>query len=527
MNDHSLRQGVAESAWEPDAAADVAWIPGQPNPGERLDERLLQAVNGRTLELLERRRRTTRPKGRRWLVRRLLLAGDLLGLSLAFLLASVVSAADASAIAIGFGIFAASLPAWVVGAKLFGLYEDDEARADHTTLDDLARIFLLVTIGAFAFAVTAGFTHQKMTQVLLFWVLGFVLVAGGRTSARIVSRRTQTYVQNAVIVGAGEIGQLLARKLLQHPEYGINLVGFVDAEPRERRPDLGDLTVLGTPEELPQIVRTLGIERAIFAFSRDAFDESLELIRALRVMEVQVDIVPRLFGAIGPKIGVHTLEGFPLIGLPPVVLAPSSLLLKRCVDVVGAAIGLIIAAPAFALIALLIWKDSGTPVIFRQARLGRDMKEFTILKFRTMKSGTGDAGHRAALAAVMDGSAAGGENGLFKPDHRQSVTRVGAWLRKTSLDELPQLVNVLRGDMSLVGPRPSLPYEPTHFAPRHFERFIVRPGLTGLWQVTARAHSTWVEALEMDVAYVRGWTIGLDIWLICRTPLQMFRLKTS
>jgi exopolysaccharide biosynthesis polyprenyl glycosylphosphotransferase len=526
MSERSLRQGVAERGWDPDAPAGAAGIAGHPDPGERLDDRLLQAVNGRTLELLERRRRAKRPKGRRWLVRRLLLAGDLLGLSLAFLLASFVSGADTSAIAIGFGIFVASLPAWVVGAKLFGLYEDDEARADHTTLDDLVRIFLLVTIGAFGFALTAGFRHQEMAQVLLFWVFAVVLVAGGRTAARVVSRRTQTYVQNAVIVGAGEIGQLLARKLLQHPEYGINLVGFVDAEPKQRRPDLGDLTVLGTPEELPQIVRTLGIERAIIAFSRDAFDESLELIRSLRTMEVQVDIVPRLFGAIGPKVGVHTLEGLPLIGLPPVVLAPSSLLLKRCVDLVGAAICLLVAAPVIAVIACLIWLDSGLPVIFRQRRLGLGRKEFTILKFRTMRNGTCDDAHRESLAASMNPRPREADAGLYKPDQTQEVTRVGRWLRRTSLDELPQLVNVLRGEMSLVGPRPSLPYETEHFAPHHFERFAVPPGITGLWQVTARAQSTWREAIEMDVAYVRNWSIGLDIWLICRTPVQMLRLKT-
>jgi lipopolysaccharide/colanic/teichoic acid biosynthesis glycosyltransferase len=252
----------------------------------------------------------------------------------------------------------------------------------------------------------------------------------------------------------------------------------------------------------------------------------VELIRSLKDLEVQVDIVPRLFDVIGPKVGVHTLEGLPLVGLPPVVLSPSSRLLKRSADVIGASIGLLLVAPLFALIALLIWRDTGRPIFFRQTRLGENMKEFTILKFRTMRNGTADAGHRAALEAAMDRHATGGDNGLYKPDRQEAVTRVGAWLRKLSLDELPQLVNVLRGEMSLVGPRPSLPYETAHFAPHHFERFHVPPGLTGLWQVTARAHSTWLEALEMDVAYVRGWSMKLDLWLICRTPLQMFRLKT-
>ena len=259
-------------------------------------------------------------------------------------------------------------------------------------------------------------------------------------------------MQNAVIVGAGDIGQLVARKLLQHPEYGINLVGLVDRNPKKRRPDLHHLTLLGTPDELPQIVRTLSIERVIIAFSRDASDETVTLIRSLKDLEVQVDIVPRFFEAIGPKVDVHTLEGLPLLGLPPVVLSPSSRVIKRSVDLVGATIGLVITAPLFAVISCLIWLDSGRPVIFRQRRLGMGTKEFTIFKFRTMRQGTDDGAHRAAIEATMDPHAREADTGLYKADGNSAVTRVGAWLRKTSLDELPQLLNVLRGDMSLVGP---------------------------------------------------------------------------
>lgn len=483
-------------------------------------------MDGRTLELLERRRRKKSPKGRSWLVRRLLLGADLLGLTLAFLISASLSETLGSDGWKGFSFFALSLPAWIVGAKLFGLYRDDETRADHTTLDDLARVFLLVSTGALPFALLTGYAHGDMTEVLLFWILGVTLVTTGRTLARSVSRRTPAYLQNTVIVGAGDIGQLIARKLLQHPEYGINLVGLVDSNPKERRSDLGHLTLLGTPDELPEIVRALSIERVIIAFSHDASDKTIALIRSLRDVEVQVDIVPRFFEAIGPKVDVHTLEGVPLLGLPPAVLSPSSRVLKRSVDLIGATIGLIVATPLIAVIAVLIWLDSGLPIIFRQKRLGMGLEQFTILKFRTMRQGTGDGAHRAALAVSMDSNGRGAVNGLYKSDQPQEVTRVGTWLRKTSLDELPQLVNVLRGEMSLVGPRPSLPYETEHFAPHHFERFSVPPGITGLWQVTARAQSTWREAIEMDVAYVRDWSIGLDIWLICRTPVQMLRLKT-
>jgi lipopolysaccharide/colanic/teichoic acid biosynthesis glycosyltransferase len=153
------------------------------------------------------------------------------------------------------------------------------------------------------------------------------------------------------------------------------------------------------------------------------------------------------------------------------------------------------------------------------------MREFTALKFRTMKVGTDDSAHREFIKQTMSASAAPTANGLYKLDQNDRVTASGRWLRKTSLDELPQLINVLRGDMSLVGPRPCLAYETEHFAPHHFERFLVPGGITGLWQVTARAHSTFGEAIELDVAYARNWSLGLDLMLLARTPFQLLRQR--
>jgi lipopolysaccharide/colanic/teichoic acid biosynthesis glycosyltransferase len=171
--------------------------------------------------------------------------------------------------------------------------------------------------------------------------------------------------------------------------------------------------------------------------------------------------------------------------------------------------------------------DSPGPVFFRQRRLGKDMSEFTLLKFRTMRVEADDSTHRDYIAETMTANARVGENQLYKLNRDAEVTRVGRWLRKTSLDELPQLINVLRGDMSLVGPRPCLPYEVQHFSPHHYDRFLVPAGLTGLWQVSARAHATFGEALELDVLYAHSWSFGLDLSLIARTPLQLLRSGTA
>jgi lipopolysaccharide/colanic/teichoic acid biosynthesis glycosyltransferase len=195
------------------------------------------------------------------------------------------------------------------------------------------------------------------------------------------------------------------------------------------------------------------------------------------------------------------------------------------VDLVGASIGLVLTAPLFAFVAWKIRRDSPGPVFFRQLRLGEGMREFEVVKFRTMRVGTDDAAHREFIKQTMDASALPTTNGLYKLERQDAITPFGRFLRKTSLDELPQLLNVLRGEMSLVGPRPCLAYETEHFEPHHFERFSVPQGITGLWQVTARAHSTFGEALEMDVAYARNWSLGLDLMLLLKTPFQVMRQK--
>jgi exopolysaccharide biosynthesis polyprenyl glycosylphosphotransferase len=492
-----------------------------------LDARALDTLNGK---------RTSLTRGRRgWLVRRMLLVADVVGLASAFLVAELLFGPGDGAInrfgaAAEFVVFLATLPLWVVVAKIYGLYVRDEERTDHSTVDDVVGVFHLVSVGTlllFAASWLTNLAAPDVPKLMTFWALSIALITVGRAGARAFCRHTTSYLQNAVIVGAGEVGQLVARKLLQHPEYGIHLVGFVDSEPKERREDLAHVAVLGGPEELPKIVSLLDVERVIIAFSNESHTECLEQIRSLRNLGVQIDIVPRFFEAVGPKVGIYNIEGLPLIGLPPASLTRSSRLMKRSLDIAVAAVALMVTAPLFAYAAWRIKRESPGPVFFRQVRLGLDRREFTVLKFRTMTLEADDAAHREYIKSTMSSSALPGSNGLYKLERTKEITQFGHWLRKTSLDELPQLINVFRGEMSLVGPRPCLAYETEHFAPHHFERFLVPAGLTGLWQVTARAHSTFGEALDFDVAYARGWSLGLDLWLLCRTPLKMLRARET
>ena len=473
-------------------------------------------VDERTLEILDHRRRTAVVKGRGWLLRRMLLIADALGLACAFTAAEILFENGTFGPWQEYLVFAGSLPLWILAAKFFGLYDRDEERTDHSTADDLIRVFLLVTVGSFLFTRVDLFTDvidPDLSKLTFFWAVAISLVTAGRIAARTACRRSISYLQNTVIVGAGEIGQLVARKILQHPEYGLNVVGFVDDQPKERRPDINGLASLGSIDRLPELVRLLDIDRVIVAFSNDAPEEVLMLLRPLRDT-VQIDIVPRLFELVGPKVDMHTVEGLPLVGLPPVRLSRSSRAIKRTVDLVTAGLTLVVLAPLFAFVALRIKRDSPGPVFFRQERLGLNMKPFTVLKFRTMRVETSADAHREFMRGAMDPGASPQASGLYKLEQDDAVTKVGGWLRRTSLDELPQLINVLRGEMSLVGPRPCLAYEVEGFAPHHFDRFLVPPGITGLWQVTARARSTFREALDMDVAYARGWSLGLDLQLL-------------
>jgi exopolysaccharide biosynthesis polyprenyl glycosylphosphotransferase len=491
--------------------------------GVELYDELSVGIDERTLEIVDRRRRTARIKRRGWLVHRMLLLADVVGLVSAFVVVELLSnlahpavdRVDARAEVL---IFALSLPGWIVVTKLYGLYDQDEERADHSTTDDLRGVFHMVTVCAwlfFAFAYITRVAHPSPPKLLLFWGLAIALVSLGRAASRAYCRRHISYLQNTIIIGAGDVGQLIASKLLRHPEYGINLVGFVDAEPKERREDLGPLTLLGPPERLPALVRLLDIERVIVAFSREDNENTLMLIRSMRDLGVQVDLVPRLFELVGSRVDVHAVEGLPLLGLGPAGLSPSAKFLKRGLDLLGSIAVLALLAPLLAVIAIAIRLDSPGPVFFRQIRMGRAGQTFRIFKFRSMA--TDADGRKAEFAHLNKHARNGGDPRMFKISDDPRATRVGRILRRYSLDELPQLFNVVAGHMSLVGPRPLILDEDEYVEQWARERLNLKPGMTGLWQVLGRQDIPFDEMLRLDYLYVTSWSLGGDINLLLRT----------
>ena len=400
---------------------------------------------------------------RGWAVRRKLMVADLLGLTLAFvLLQGVVESSSDRVGKVPFDgellLFTCSLPIWFVLARAMGLYDRDEERPEHTTIDDLVGVFQLVTIGIwlnFVVASATGLANPDLRKWTVFWGTAIAFVAIARSGARFLARRSPQYVQNAVVVGTDRTGQIIARKLLKHPEYRINVVGFVDASPKALHEDVCQVPVVGAAVELFDIVRRLDIDRVVFAFSGLTDREMMQLARRLPSLGVQVDIVPRFFEALGPNTKLTPLEGVQLVSLPPVRLSRAALIVKRVFDTVVASLMLLFLWPVLVAVALWIKRDSPGPVFFVQTRLGLNQRPFAAYKFRTMRVDTSPDVHREYIRRLMDTSVESEEGGVYKLDRDDAITQVGRWLRKTSLDELPQLINVLRGDMSLVGPRPA------------------------------------------------------------------------
>jgi exopolysaccharide biosynthesis polyprenyl glycosylphosphotransferase len=498
-----------------------------------MHENLEAALDERTLEILDRRRKTAVVRRRGWLVRRMLLLADILGLAVSFAVAEMFvgpAGGDLGRVnALGeLIVFLATVPVWVMAAKIYGLYDHDEERADHSTVDEVVAVFHLVTVGSWVLFIGAWVTelaYIDFVKLAVFWACAIGCVSVARAGARAICRRRLAYLQNTVIVGAGDVGQLVARKILQHPEYGINLVGFLDSAPKDRRSDLDHLTLLGSPERLRAIVKMFDIERVVIAFSNETHDATLELIRSLKDLDVQIDIVPRLFEIVGPSVGIHTVEGLPLVGLRPLRLARSSQFLKRMLDLVGSALGILFLLPLFAGAAITIKLTSPGPVFFRQVRVGTGGGTFRIYKFRTMSE---DAEARKPEFAHLNKHVAhGGDGKMFKIPGDPRVTSVGRFLRRYSLDELPQLVNVLKGEMSLVGPRPLILDEDELVHAWARDRLKLKPGMTGLWQVLGRTDIPFEEMTKLDYLYVMGWSLRNDLSLILRTIPAVFRTQKA
>jgi exopolysaccharide biosynthesis polyprenyl glycosylphosphotransferase len=317
-------------------------------------------------------------------------------------------------------------------------------------------------------------------------------------------------VQRVLIVGAGETGRMIMRNTAAQPELGYHVVGFVDDKPERGNRNLGRFKGLGSTDQIEEIIREQAVDVVIIALPWLYHRKILGIIGQCERLKVPVRIVPDLFQLSLTQVDIDDLNGVPLIGTKSVSIKGWNLAVKRAIDVILSGLSLALLSPLMLIIAVLVKLESPGPAVFRQTRIGRGGRKFTVYKFRTMREGAEQ--EQDALRDLNEAQGA-----LFKIREDPRCTALGKFLRRRSLDELPQLYNVLRGEMSIVGPRPQLAGEVEQYQPWHKKRLETWPGLTGLWQVSGRSDLSFDDMVLLDIYYVENWSLLLDLRIALKT----------
>jgi exopolysaccharide biosynthesis polyprenyl glycosylphosphotransferase len=306
------------------------------------------------------------------------------------------------------------------------------------------------------------------------------------------------------------------RTMVAHPDLGYEIVGFVDDDPAKGTTDIGRFKGLGSLDNVALLVQDEAIDEVIITLPWQYHRKIMAIMAQCERENVKARIVPDLFQMTLSRMSITEVAGIPLVGIKQVRISPIIRFLKRGVDVAFSLLVLILTAPLMGLVALIIKLDSPGPVLFRQERVGKGGRSFTLFKFRSMTTGAEEQKDLLRDLNEADGP-------IFKIKEDPRVTRLGRLLRRLSLDELPQFYNVLRSDMSLIGPRPPIPEEVAQYKPWHKRRLEVAPGITGLWQVSGRSELPFDEMALLDIYYVEQWSPALDLKILLRTiPTVLF-----
>jgi exopolysaccharide biosynthesis polyprenyl glycosylphosphotransferase len=386
------------------------------------------------------------------------------------------------------------VPLWLGVLGVYGLYNRDIKRISHSTVDDIPWILHAVLVACLLTWVYYNLLH--IPKLVFF----DVLVLGGIAALAMLLLRSLTRglairalgPERVLFIGDHPM-EFLMSKMTAHPEYGLKPVGVVSA----------------SSHDLDEAIDLFEADRIVLCEPDLEEHELLALIHRCRELSLKVSVLPQLFSALGPSVEVDDVEGVTVLGINPPVLSRSSRYLKRACDLSAAVLVLVLSAPFVALVALAIKLDSRGPVFFRQMRVGRGGTPFGLYKFRTMCEGA-ESQTEELFCESEDAN-------WLKLDHDPRVTRVGRVLRHASLDELPQFWNILKGEMSLVGPRPLILSEDSQIAGWGRSRLELTPGLTGLWQVLGRTNIPFEEMVKLDYMYVTNWSLWEDARLMLRT----------
>ena len=391
---------------------------------------------------------------------------------------------------------------------------------------EYTRVVRAVSLGVVVFIVATYLLKLPglaRAWTVLSWALATSLVCLARLIVRVVvstARRKGRLVRPTLLVGCNpEAAQVLSR-LRTDRSSGLVVVGYArcpDTAPCGPDELAGQLPCLGYADRIFGLVRDHGFDSVVIAVSAFSHQDVARMIAQLRLLDIDVNLSAGLFGVTAGRVIVREASGMPLILVKRLSLSKTDLLVKRLFDVVVATVILVLGLPVWIVLALAIKLTSPGPVFFRQARTGRNGRPFMMLKFRSMRFDAPEL--HAKLAAEANES----DGPIFKMKHDPRVTAVGRFMRKFSIDEFPQFINVLLGEMSVVGPRPLPTYETTELTELQQRRHEVPPGLTGMWQVSGRSTLSFDEMIRLDVFYIENWSVRLDFSLIARTiPAVLF-----
>jgi exopolysaccharide biosynthesis polyprenyl glycosylphosphotransferase len=405
----------------------------------------------------------------------------------------------------------AGLPLLLIGAKLFGLYDRDETLLRKTTLDEVPKLFHLATLCALAawlgseLIVEGGYLRRP--EALVLWVALLAALVLARVTARALALRIAP-VERCLFVGDEASAKTIRSKLSGRRGIKATMVAQLDLDNAASWST--DAFSAERLAEIRDLAQTLDVHRAVIAPGSADAGEMLNLVRTLKAVGVRVSVLPRLLEVVGSSVEFDDLHGVTVMGVRRFELTRSSRAVKRAFDLLGASVGLLAVAPLMIAFAVAIKLDSRGPVFFRQLRVGQHGERFYMLKFRTMVDGAD-----ALKDSLRDRNEA--QDGLFKIADDPRVTRVGGFLRKSALDELPQLINILKGQMSLVGPRPLVVEEDQRVEGWHRRRLELMPGMTGHWQILGPAKVPLGEMVAIDYLYVANWSLWKDVKILLRT----------
>lgn len=344
-----------------------------------------------------------------------------------------------------------------------------------------------------------------VSRILIYW-------------AREYLRHFDVGVERVLLVGAGDVGRMVMRTVAARPDYGLKLVGFLDDHPAKVATDIGRFKALGPVDTARQVIEHQRIDRVIICLPWQTHRTIQRLLRECEQMGVAAYAVPDLFHLTRNQMKVEELNGIPLLSTRDISIRGWNAVIKRSFDLVVGSLMALVALPFAAIIALAIRLDTPGPILYSQVRVGKNGRQFLCYKFRSMVTNADQMRAQVALLNEQSGP-------LFKIRNDPRLTRVGRFIRRYSFDELPQLYNILRGDMSLIGPRPNLPSEVEQYQEWMTKRLSVSPGLTGLWQVSGRSDLTFEEMVLLDIYYVENWSIGLDLSILLRSFPAVVRAR--